>query len=222
LDKLDSYGVRGTINNWFKSYLSRRTQVVEISYFNKENSLQEKLQSLPSEVEHGVPQGSILGPILFLLYINDLPSHINEAKLVLYADDTTILVTEKNEEELQTKISLTTNQLEQWLCKNDLVVNTKKTIAISFHSSQVKISPKPNIVLQNSKIAYKSEVKFSGIYIMENLNWHVHIKFLCSSLNKTYYMIRVLKQTVSTYLLWNIYFAHFQSKMRYGIVVWGG
>jgi len=178
LDKLDSYGVRGTINNWFKSYLSRRTQVVEISYFNKENSLQEKLQSFPSEVEHGVPQGSILGPILFLLYINDLPSHINEAKLVLYADDTNILVTGKNEGELQMKESLTTNQLEQWLCENDLVVNTKKTIAISFHCSQVKISPKPNIVLQNCKIAYKSEVKFLGIYIMENLNWHVHIKFL--------------------------------------------
>jgi hypothetical protein len=220
LDKLDSYGVRGTINNWFKSFLSRRTQVVEISYLNKKNSLQEKLQSSPSEIEHGVPQGSILGPLLFLLYINDLPSHINEAKLVLYADDTNILVTGKNEEELQTRISVITKQLEGWLCENDLVVNTTKTVAMSFHSSQLKIPLKPNIFLQNSKIAYKSEVKFLGIYIMENLNWHGHVKFLCSSLSKTYYMIRALKQTVSTYILWNIYFAHFQSKVTYGVVVW--
>ena len=79
---------------------------MEISYLNKKNSLQEKLQSSPSEIEHGVPQGSILGPLLFLLYINDLPSHINEAKLVLYADDTNILVTGKNEEELQTRICI--------------------------------------------------------------------------------------------------------------------
>ena len=68
LDKLDLYGVRGTINNWFKSYLSRRTQVVEISYPNEKESIQEKLQSLPKKIEHGVPQGSILGPLLFLLY----------------------------------------------------------------------------------------------------------------------------------------------------------
>ena len=68
LDKLDSYGVRGIINKWFKSYLSRRTQVVEISYLNKKK-LQEKVQSLPRKIEHGVPQGSILGPLLFLLYM---------------------------------------------------------------------------------------------------------------------------------------------------------
>jgi len=88
---------------------------VEITYLNKKNSLQDKLQSSTSEIEHGVPQGSILGPLLFLLYINDLPSRIKEAKLVLYADDTNILVSGKNEEELQTRLSVITKQLERWL-----------------------------------------------------------------------------------------------------------
>jgi len=80
-----------------------------------------------------VPQGPILGPLLFLLYINDLQSHINEAKLVLYADDTNILVTVKNEEDLYTRLSVVTKQLDGWLYKYGLVVNTIKTVAMSFH-----------------------------------------------------------------------------------------
>jgi len=117
---------------------------VEI-YLNKKNSLQDKLQSSTSEIEHGVPQGSILGPLLFLLYINDLPSRIKEAKLVLYADDINILVSGKNEEELQTRLSVITKQLERWLLENDLVVNNTKTVAMSFHSSHSKASLKLNI-----------------------------------------------------------------------------
>ena len=139
---------------------------------------------------------------------------------MLYADDTNILITGKNEEELCTRISVVTKQLDGWLNKNDLVVNTIKTVAISFHYSQ-STPLKRNIFIQNSKITYKPEVKLLGIYVMENLNWQSHVKFLGNSLSKTYYMIRALKQTVSNHIFWNIYVAHFQSKMRYGIVLWG-
>ena len=157
-----------------------------------------------------------------LLHFRSSLSSSSRAKLVLYADDTNILVSGKIEEELQTKLSVITKQLERWLLENDLVVNNTKTVAMSFHSSHSKASLKPNIFSQNFKIEYKPEVKFLGNHIMDNLNWHAHIKFLCSSLSKNYYMIKVLKHTVSNYVLWNIYFAHFQSKMRYGIAVWEG
>ena len=109
-----------------------------------------------------------------MLYINDLPSQIKEAKLVLYADDTNILVSGKNEEELQTRLSVITKQLERWLLENDLVVNNTKTVAMSFHSSHSQASLKLNIFFQNFKIEYKPEVKFLGIHITDNLNWHAH------------------------------------------------
>jgi hypothetical protein len=76
--------------------------------------------------------------------------------------------------------------------ENDLILNTTKTVAISFRFSHSKVSSKPNIFLQNSKITYKPEVKFLGIYIMENLKWHAHIKFLCSSLSKTLLLLLLL------------------------------
>ena len=200
--------------------MTGRTQVVEISYLNEKDSFQGKVQSTPKKIETGVPQGSILGPLLFLLYINDLPSHIEEATLVLYADDTNILVTGSDEEELNNKISVVTHQLDEWLKYNELVVNSKKTVAISFQYRKA-MSLRPKIYIQNSMITYKSEVKFLGIIIMENLYWQSHIKTLSSALSKTYYMIRILKQSVSTHMLWNVYYAQFQSKIRYGILLWG-
>lgn len=101
LPKLDSYGVRGSSNMWFKSYLPNRTQFVEITLSNR---TRRRYQSSPRVNAHGVPHDSNLGPLLCLVYINDLPLNIHKAKLVLYADETNILVVDKNTEALISQI----------------------------------------------------------------------------------------------------------------------
>jgi retron-type reverse transcriptase len=95
LDKLDSYGIRGSVNNWFQSYLTNRTQFVEISQTDRNKYTQHRFQSSLRATSNGIPQGSILEPLLFLIYINDLPLNIQGAKLILYADDTNVLSVEK-------------------------------------------------------------------------------------------------------------------------------
>jgi hypothetical protein len=147
LDKLNSYGVRSSENMWFKSYLTNRTQFVEISQIDRNNRTRRRFQSSPTVIARGLPQGSSLGLLLFLVYLNDLPLNIQEAKLLLYADDTNILVIGKDEEALQAKLSSVVKQLEVWFLKNNLIVNTTKTIAMLFHLCQSKPSYKRRILL---------------------------------------------------------------------------
>ena len=134
-DKLHSYGVRGSSNMWIKSYLTNRTQFVEISQTERSNRNQHKFQFLPRVIAHPQPQGSILGSLVFLVHINDLPFNIQEAKLLLYADDTNILIVDKNEA-LQTKLSSVMKQLEIWFFNKDLIINTIKIAAMSLHLCQ--------------------------------------------------------------------------------------
>ena len=169
-----------------------------------------------------LPKGSILRPLLFLICINDLPRHFQGVNFVLYADDTNIYVVDKDEEALQHKVTLVMRQLEIWLGKNDLIVNIDKTCAISFHPHQDNHPTRPRITFKNNEIAYSSELKFLGLFITETLAWHAQIHSLCASLSKSYYMIKSLRNVTSTQMIWSTYFAYFQSRLRYGIMFWGG
>jgi hypothetical protein len=121
LSKLDSYGIRGVANLCFQSYLSLRQKCVEING--------RKLGTYVSTtrgITHGVPQGSILGPILFPLYINDLPLNVLESNIVLFADDTNILVYGENLNTVQTRLKSVMKDIQTWFTLNSLIVNAEK------------------------------------------------------------------------------------------------
>jgi hypothetical protein len=140
----------------------------------------------------------VLGPLLFLLYINDLPLNTEEARMALFADDTNILLTAENGHILQQKINRVMKELYGWFKANSLTLNTEKTAAMSFHNRQQRVSVKPQIKFGNLEISYKSETKFLGIYVDEHMEWNAHMMFLSAKLHKVCYMIKSLKDVTST------------------------
>jgi hypothetical protein len=136
------------------------------------------------DIEQGVPQGSVLGPLLFLLYINDLPKNVYDAKVVMFADDISVLILDSDARELQIKIDRVVKDLEIWLNRNDLVINTGKTGVMSFHNGQPHFLAKPLVTYNNTAVAYTFETKFLGIQITDSLKWHSHIQSLANKLSR--------------------------------------
>jgi hypothetical protein len=225
LEKLSYYGVRGTTNSWFRSYLTNRKQSIEINQSDDQNVVVNRYRSLLMEIKQGVPQGSVLGPLLFLLYINDLPLNVHEANLVMFADDISMLITERDIGALQGKINRITTELELWFNRNNLVINTKKkkkTGIMSFHNKQTVHLVKPKVIINKKNLNYITETKFLGIHITESLKWNAHITALASKLSKVVFMIKSLREILSTCMIRNLYFTKFQSLLRFGILLWGG
>jgi hypothetical protein len=163
LEKLFHYGIRGTANSWFRSYVFCRRKFIEICQSNLNNGKVNTYRSSSLDIEQGVPQGSVLGPLLFLLYINDLPVNVHDAKLVMFANDISVLISDSDTRELQIKIDRVVTELETWLNRNDPVINTGKTGVMSFHNRQPHFLVKPIVTFNKTAVAYTSETNFLGI-----------------------------------------------------------
>ena len=199
-----------------KSYLDNRYQRTVIKD-NKSN----KIFSPWELVRHGVLQGSVLGPLMFLIYRNDFPQTMSKlASLIIFADDTSILTSNPNLEDFKNNVNLVLTELINWFRGNLLTLNYDKTQFLQFltkKQNEIKLQ----ITASNTIITSVSSTKFLGLVIDSAVSWRDHIIEVTSKLNKACYAIRILKPHISQNMLRMIYFSCVHSVMSYGIIFWG-
>lgn len=218
LKKLEHYGVRNRELNWFRTYIYGRLQSVKL----KDPKTNSDIRSDALGVCRGVPQGSVLGPLLFIIYVNDLASLIhNNQSIVKYADDTTIFLQATDFPELVSKANSMMNDVEDWFQKCRLILNEEKTKAIFFKTSSNLDTPS-KLTLPNYNIPFDTEIKCLGIWIDDILKFSYHIGNLRKELNKACYGLRILAKNNHINLARTFYFSNFYAKARYGIIIWGG
>ena len=210
LQKLYKYGVRGSSHQWFASYLCDRKQFVSF------NNISSSLKSISC----GVPQGSILGPLLFLLYINDINNVSKVLFSILFADDTNVFVSGKNISELVIVLNRELSKLVTWLQVNKLSLNVKKTHYMVFSPPKVNQDISP-VNMNGEKINRVSSTRFLGVVIDDKLRWNEHILFVKQKVSKSLGIICKAKKKISKETLRTLYYSFIYPYLMYGIVVWG-
>lgn len=215
LRKMFQCGIRGRALDMFESYLCQRTHYTEIKYMHNDGNLR-RHRSNTANISAGVAQGSILGPLLFLLFMNDLPGAVSGA-VTLYADDTTVLVTGGSRSELIDSCETVLGELINWFNANGLVLNLEKTKLLVFGSNLVPTTVKvKDITLSNV-----SDCRLLGITIDSNLQWGSHLSEVSTKLNRGLYVLRKMKKSCDISVLKTIYFAYIHSQLNYGLLYWG-
>ena len=208
--KLEHYGIRGVAYSWFKSYLSDRKQFVSL------NGVDSNLKNISC----GVPQGSVLGPLLFLLYINDLPNISSKLKFFLFADDTNIYFESKDLRNIEKIINIELKKFYEWLCINRLSLNISKTKFVVFHAPNKPKFP-ITILINNKAIDEDKYIKYLGVTLDSQLSFKFHIDELTKKISRGIGLLYKLRPFVTTKILTNVYYAIIYPFLLYGIVIWG-
>ena len=211
LQKLISYGIRGSVNDWFRSYLEDREQFVLLN----------DVSSNKRKITTGVPQGSILGPLLFLVYINDICKSSDLLRFILYADDTNIFYSCESVDQLCDVVNRELQGVVQWFKANRLSVNLKKTNFVIFGSpAKTKSVNKCEILLDNVNINRTNEAKFLGVIIDEHLSWKSHITYIKGKIAKNIGIMNRLKFLLSEKTLLSLYSTLVLPYLNYCNIIW--
>lgn len=211
--KLEKYGIRGICLNWFRSYLTNRKLRVKCKLTNGTE------YSDWYDVEYGTPQGSCLGPLLFLIFCNDLYKNLEYLECLQFADDTTLYYGHKNKNFLLYCLEHDLEVISDWFRANKLTLNISKTVFMIFHPKGKKMTEK--IRFENDMISNMRETKFLGVWLNDNISWESHIRQLILKLKRNLMLLKRSKNFLNQKALKLVYYGHFHSHLKYGILLWG-
>ena len=209
LSKLHYYGIRGIMHDWFRSYLSDREQFTVVG----------AAESSRRKLLCGVPQGTNLGPLLFLLFINDLPNCSELFRFTLFADDSTLTVKfSKHEFNITSTINRELINVNNWLISNKIAINPDKTKYIAFN---YRNKPVIDLIrIGNIKIKETNDIKFLGIYLDSNLKFKRHVKYISSKIAKSIGVLNKLKYFLPPVTMRTLYLTFVQPFLLYAIQNW--
>jgi hypothetical protein len=210
--KLGFYGFDSSAVNLLSSYLTNRSQMCCVDgHF-----------SSPSEINYGIPQGSILGPLLFLIYVNYLPNCVENSNIRMFADDTTQTASGKSIQQIESKINCDLINIKEWLLANKLSLNLTKTeyLVIGSPFNLNNLTSEPNIMIDNVPIKRATKTKSLGIQIDQFLSSDNHFEEKCKKASSGIGAIRRLKSYVSRESLISVYYALVQPYFDYCCLVW--
>lgn len=211
LAKLNDLGISGSAYKLLESYLTNRTQVVRIGTFT----------SNPHKIECGIPQGSILGPMLFLIYVNNISKIDLMGQITLYADDTCLFYFGKNLNEIVSEAQNDLNKYNTWCQSNLLTINTKKTSFIIFSPKNKKIPDFPPLTINNDTLLRSNQEKYLGLLLDEKLSWKPHINSVKNKMTSLTGAMRRISNCVPHKTRLMIYNALVKSNLDYLIEIWG-
>ena len=169
----------------------------------------------------GVPQGSVLGPLLFLIYINDFHLCSNLLQFHLFADDANLFYKNKNIDILEENINVELRNIYDWLCVNELSLNIEKANFVLFHPRQRKIKSNFQLIIHDKFLRGDHCIKYLGIYIDCHLNWKSHVEYIDKKIKKSIGILFKIRYYVDAEILIDLYYALIYPFLLYGITAWG-
>lgn len=216
LQTLEDIGIRDKCLDLFASYLNNRIQCARVNGVLSESLV----------IEYGVPQGTVLGPLLFSIYVNGLFLTESRGDIITFADDTAIFYKANSWEELKSIAETDISNIKKWFDNKLLTINFEKTFYLPFSCNKTKLPSFQQLNITTSEdqfaILPKAEIKYLGIIIDHHLKWNAHISYIIKKLQFLLHRFKCLQKILNVFQMKNIYHALIESHLNYGIIGWGG